>query len=226
MMPAQDVKDPSLAQGSSSGKVAQASAENTATREADFMGGTTAGIPMGEMSGMYLNNCFEEGCVELDDGNFLDALLLRYNVYYQQLQFIREGDTLAFAAPSELREAYLGKRKLIYSDYIRDNTIDSSYFEVLSEGNCSLLRRHYIMYHVSDKISDCEKQYVYETCLYVKKAESPATRLKSCKKAVCCTFSDREEEIKQFIKTNRLKMRKTEDLILVIDFYNSLNQPR
>jgi hypothetical protein len=222
----QEVKDPIAAKYYNDDKVASVSANNSGSGVADFTPSYKGSNTLGPLSSLYYSNCFEKGIVELDDGTILDPVMLRYDLYYQQLQFIKEDDTLAFARPDELSEVYIGNGKFIYSAYKKRDFLDSSFFEVISDGKCRLLKRHYIKYHLSEKDPSFEKQYTYETCLFVKKGEDVAIPIRKCKRAVCCTFSDRKEEIKQFIKTNNLKVRKTDDLVRVIEFYNSLTTPR
>jgi hypothetical protein len=222
----QGVKDPVASKYYNEDKVAAVSAENSGGGISDFTPANKGSAFLGQLSSIYYSNCFEKGIVELVDGTTLDPVMLRYDLYYQQFQFLKEDDTMAFARPEELSGVYLGTKKFIYSAYINRDFLDSSYFEVISDGKCRLLRRHYIKYHLAEKDPSVEKQYTYETRLFVKKGREPATPLRKCRKAVCCTFSDRKDEVNQFIKTNGLKMRKTEDLVRVIEFYNTLTTPR
>jgi hypothetical protein len=175
---------------------------------------------------MFLYDTFAEGTVELSGGIAYEPVLLRYDLYFQQMQFIRGGDTLAFANPGELRKVVLDNRNFIYSAYRNKRMLDSSYFEVISDGSCRLLRRHYLKYHYAAPGVPDEEEYVYQTSLYVKKGTDPAMPLRKCRKAVCCAFPEKKEVIKDFIKTNNLKMRNTEDIIMVVEYYNRIASGR
>ena len=223
---AQEVKDPAIHGSRSDVKVAEASTIHQGTTSGDFLTTGSRSTFLGEPCGMFLSDAFTEGIVELSGGITYEPVLLRYNLYFQQMQFIRGGDTLAFASPGELENVVLGDRNFIYSAFKNRKMLDSSYFEVISNGKCLLLKHHYIKYHFSEADTPYEEEYVYLTSLYVKKGPEPAVALRKCKKAVCCAFPDKKEEIKDFIKTNNLKMRHTEDIMLVIEYYNRISSGR
>lgn len=218
----QDDKFQSDITASNDNRVERASASNTGGQADDLMGGSRIARLPGERSGMYLNTQFESGSVGLAGGSVMDPLSLRYDLYFQQIQFLKDGDTLAFSRPGELSKVEIGRRKFDYVPYIEDGSLDSSWFEVVSEGRCRLLRRHFIKYHIVDDDKSPEDDFIYSTRLFIQKPGQPATAIRQCRRDVCCTFSDRKDEVKDFIKTNNLRMRKTEDLILVVEFYNNL----
>ena len=54
---------------------------------------------------------------------FLDNILLRYDIYHQQIQFIRENDTLAFSKPEEVKCFIFDNRKFVYADFQSNGVI-------------------------------------------------------------------------------------------------------
>lgn len=223
---AQEVKDPAIQGTRSDLKVADASTMHQGTSSGDFLTTGSRSVFLGEPCGMFLSDSFKKGTVELSGGITYEPVLLRYNLYFQQIQFIRGGDTLAFANPGELKKVVLGNRNFIYSAFKNKRILDSCYFEVISDGRCRLLKRHFIKYHLSATGTPGEDEYFYQTSLYVKKGSEPAIALRKCRKAVCNAFPDKKEEIKDFIKTNNLKMRNTEDIVMVIEYYNRIRSGR
>lgn len=223
---AQEVKDPAIHGTRSEVKVADVSTMHQGETSGDFLTSGSRSSYQGEPSGMFLCDSFTEGIVEFSGGITYEPIRLRYNLYFQQMQFVRNGDTLAFANPEELKKVILGNKNFIFLAFKNKRMLDSSYFEVISEGRCRLLKRHYIKYHFSAADVPDEEEYIYQTSLYVKKGTEPAIPLRKCKKAVCCAFPDKKEEIKDFIKTNNLKMRHTEDIMLVVEYYNRISSER
>ena len=180
---------------------------------------------LGVEGSMYLFDDFTDGKVVLADNTTMDDLKLRYNIYYHQMQFIRDEDTLAFANPGEIDYLKLNDQLFIYTVFIKDGEIADDYFEVLVDNDCRLLYRRMVKYHFApDEESGKDPKEIFINCceFYIKKGEQPATKVALTKKSVLCAFKDKEEEVSAFINTNRLKMKSREDLMMVINFYNSL----
>ena len=181
--------------------------------------------PLGVKGSMYLSDEFENGEVLLADNSVMEDVKLRYNIYYRQMQFIQDEDTAAFSNPDEVDYFKIRDQIFIHTEYVKDESIDSDYFQVLLDDNCQLLYRRMVKYHkvVDTRSGDEEKEIFVNCCeFYVKKGNEPAQRICLNKKSICCAFVDKEEEVAAFIKTNKLKMKTREDLIKVIEFYNKL----
>lgn len=176
-------------------------------------------------TGMYLNEHWQPGYAMLNDQTRLDHLELRYDVYNQQMQFIEEEDTLAFSNPDEIDHLFIDGKRFVYREFDNDGVIEKSYFEVLKDGDCQLLLRRTVTHHLQqDGITgSCEDDYLRDVSYYVVKDEKTAKEIRACKKSVLCVFKDEEEKVKQFMKTNKLKMNCCEDLMQVVAFYNTLH---
>ena len=57
---------------------------------------------------------------------------------------------------------------------------------------------------------------------FVKKKDQQAKEIRVNKKSVLCLFKDEEENIRQYMKANDLKMKSRDDLVQVVAFYNTL----
>lgn len=176
----------------------------------------------GDPSGMFFNEEWEAGKANLLDGSVLEGEY-RYNLYKQKMQAIIDGDTFAFAKPCELESLQLGDHKFVYATYIRpDREVASTWFEVLCEGDCSLLLRRYIKYRVSDGDGDPTNDQLYKLEEYYVKNEGNPERMYLTKKSVLENMSDHESEVASFMKENKIKLKEQEDLLKVIAYYNSL----
>lgn len=191
--------------------------------------GTSGGAPgptaiSDKNNGLFLEPGWTDGMVMLNDRHIIDHILLRYDIYHQQLQFIREKDTLAFAKPEEAAYFILDNRKFIYTDYQSGGLFGKSYFEVLSDGNCKLLLRRTVKYHLDpDEHSNISDDlYVRESEYYIMKNGDMAKSVRACRKSVLCAFKDKEEQVKAYMEENKMKMNTLEQLQQVVAFYNSL----
>jgi hypothetical protein len=190
---------------------------------------TTGGAPCptslsAENSACYLEPGWATGKVLLKDNSILENIMLRYDIYDQQFQFIRENDTLAFANPEEVKSFILDGRTFIYREYQFEGVNGKCYFEVLSDGNCQLLVRRTVKYHVSPETKPNLKEdiYIRECTYYISKNGKTAKPIKACRKGVLCAFSDKEDQVKQFMNDNNMKMTTCDQLKEVVEYYNSL----
>jgi hypothetical protein len=174
--------------------------------------------------GMYLEPGWMPGKVMLNDRSVIDNILLRYDIYHQQIQFIRENDTLAFAKPEEAEYFIFDDRKFIYSDFQSNDIIGKRYFEVLSDGNCKLLLHRTVKYHLDpDAHSNlADDLYIRESEYYILKKGDIAKPVSAGRKSMLCAFKDKEEQVKEFIKDNNLKMNTCDQMQQVVEYYNSL----
>ena len=177
----------------------------------------------GDPSGIYMNEEWTPGKALLQDGSELEGSF-RYNVYKQKMEGIVDSDTFAFAKPCELDMLMIGESKFVYSSFVRyTGEVSNTWFEVLSEGNCSLLLRRFIKYRVSDGDDDITNDKLYRLEEYfVTIGDGELQRLYADKKSVIKTLQDHETEIAQYIKSNRLKMQYRPHLLELIGYYNTL----
>jgi hypothetical protein len=191
--------------------------------------GTTGGAPCskglsGADTACYLEPGWTLGKVFLSDKSLLENIMLRYDIYDQQLQFIRDDDTLAFAKPDEVKGFVIDNRNFIYSDYENENVIAQGYFEVLSLGDCKLLARRTVKYHVApDATSNIKEDlYIRECSYYLSKNGEMAKPVRASRKSVLCAFKDKAEQVERYMNDNNMKMNTCNDLKEVVDYYNSL----
>ncbi|HNQ82524.1 MAG TPA: hypothetical protein PLW31_11295 [Bacteroidales bacterium] len=187
-------------------------------------GGAGAASFGGQSGGIYLEPGWAPGSVTLRNNKVIDNIMLRYDIYHQQLQFIQDEDTLAFARPEEAEFFLIGGKKFIYAEYLNGAVIGKSYFEVLSEGRCELLIRRVIRYHMNEesKSGQQDEAFIRECEFYLVKPGERAKPVATGRKSILCAFSDKEAEVKNFMEEKNLKMKDCNQMKLVVDFYNSL----
>lgn len=175
-------------------------------------------------AGPYLEPGWVTGHVRLKDQSQLDGIMLRYDLYNQQIQFIRDEDTLAFSKPEEVEYFLLDGKKIVYSDYDHEGVKGKSFFEVLTEGDCKLMVRWVVTYHVDPDANPAVTGdvYVRECQYYIEKKDDLAKPVKACRKSVLCAFKDKEDQIRDYLDQKGLKMNTCDQLKEVVTYYNSL----
>ena len=178
--------------------------------------------PLGELTGIYLTRKWQKGNARLKDGFEMDDCLFRFNIYAQQMQFIRDGDTAAFGDPKEIDFVRFGDSKFVYQEYLNNNVIEDGYFEVLCEGNCNLLLKRKILHYVKDEEDPSKDEYYLVQEYYLQEGDDAAHFIPLKKKEVIKRFGDHSNDVRIYIKKNDLKVNCCKDLIEVVEFYNSI----
>ncbi len=174
---------------------------------------------LGEKGSMYLFKNWEPAVIVLSDGNVLENRLVRYDLYHQQMQFVYNGDTLAFASPDEISHVTVHGKKYVFTDFIENSKMNQSLMEVLNDGKCKLLVNKRVDYIIlSNNSCVISKHY------YIKKGENPAEEVGLKCKYVVSAFPGDENEIRRYIKKNKLRFKTCKDLCRVVEYYNSLTQ--
>ncbi|MCU0369894.1 MAG: hypothetical protein MUC31_00625 [Bacteroidales bacterium] len=194
-------------------------------QEQGTSGGDASPAGMASTSGgMYLEPGWAPGRVLLSDGSVMENIRLRYDIYHQQIQFIKEKDTLAFSKPEEVKYFIFDGRNFIYSEFQKEDVTAKGYFEILTEGECKLFLHRSIKYH-ADPESDPnlkEEVYIRESEYFISRNDDVARPVRACRKGVLCVFKDKEEQVDEFMKVNNLKMKTCDEFIQVVQYYNSL----
>jgi hypothetical protein len=173
---------------------------------------------------MYLEPGWAQGYIVLKDKTMIEGLMLRYDIYHQQMQFVRDDDTMALASPNELAYMYIGNRKFVFCDYDCEGKIDKGYFEVLYDGETSLYYHRCVEYHFENEDKP-DKQcdlYVQKCGYFVKKEGITAIRIMPNRKSILNVLGDKEAAIAMFMDDNDLKGKTGEELRQIVAFYNSV----
>lgn len=205
-------------------KVRSTGGDMALINETSKSGGSAGNYMVYDQSGMYLEPGWASGYAVLKNNARLENILIRYDMYHQQMQFIQDGDTMAFKNPEELDHLYFAGKKFVYCEFKGERAVQKGFFEVLHDGKCPLYLRRTIRYHLDpeDRPTLTTDVYIRDSEYFVKKNGQIAEPMKANRKGILCVFKDKEDEISKFMDDNKLSGKTCEELKLVIAFYNSL----
>jgi hypothetical protein len=179
----------------------------------------------GEAGNLYVGEAWPEGLLVLKDGNTIKNYRYRYDVYADQMQFIADNDTLAFAAPSEMKSVTFDGMTFIYSSFECTSMLMKGYFELLVPGKKQLLLKRMVTYHLTDEIAGVEEKkdtYLINETFFLKEGNQPAIKLACNRKAALDAMNDRRKEMEAYLKTSGNKVRSKDEMKLMVAYYNSL----
>lgn len=178
-----------------------------------------------EVINNYLYDNFVEGQIVLKDGSTIDNVPLNYCRYTEHIHFIEETDTFAVNDPHKVDYVAIGDKKFIYTDFTIDEKTDVGFFELLADGECKLLKRIYIKFvpATPDKAFQpgVPAHYRTEESHFIKKQDL-AGHMIYRKKDVYQILSGKKDEIAEYAKKEKLKLRKEQDLVKLVSYYNHL----
>lgn len=179
----------------------------------------------GAASSIYFNN-WTIGKIVLKDNTVYEDWMLRYNIYNQQMQYIAEGDTLAFANPEEISIITIDQHTFLFDEFVCEkNEKRKGYLELLVDGDCKLYLHRCIAYRYVDECAEPGAEFVREEYFMAKRyliSENGgvAVLLPEKKKELISMLDDEEKDINLFIKTNKIKLCNEDDLKELFSYYN------
>lgn len=175
----------------------------------------------------YLEDEFKVGTVYTTAKKKFENVLLRYNIYNDNLEFeTPDKKVLAVDKPETIELADFGQYKMTYLSYNSGNKQNKAFFKILEQGNASLYAKPDVFFQKeveSDGIKPAKPAaFISKPDIYfVKVGTNPAKKVGN-KKELAALFGDHQSEVAAFIKKNKIKANKADQLQKLVNYYNSL----
>ena len=178
----------------------------------------------------FLHESFQEGVLELYDGERAEGVLLRFNIAKDLFEILRGNDTLTLNRPFSVKKIYLDDKVFFFDPKLRDDAPRNrnGYFQLQVEGKLSLYIKRikelsFDSFATHYKGGSGTKEYYYvDKVSYVGQITNGKPFLITSTKSLLSNLDENQSSVKAFIKKNKIKLRKKQDLIKVVEYYNSL----
>ena len=176
----------------------------------------------------YLQDAFIPGRIYLTSGSYYDGVPLRYNVYDDHIEFQnKDGIAYYLDNPAEFSQITIGDDTFIHSMYIDENNHQmEGYFSLIEGGKGQLLMKYRILYREAEEarpfIDPKPARFISASDEYYIRVNDHKALCVKGDKPILDALADHSKEVKAYIKENKLKSRKKDDLIKIIKFYNTL----
>jgi hypothetical protein len=175
----------------------------------------------GEPGDAYLDVNWNSGLVIMKDQSEIELPQMRYNILTQQIQFVRDTEIQAISNPQEVSLIRINDKVFIYDEFITDGVRRSGYLELLEDGSCKLLRRWIASYKQVDELTG--EETIYRTQRYFLQFDGGEIgEVKTSSAAFCETFGKHGNELKKFMKEQKLKVRNPQHLRSLVSYYNMI----
>jgi len=174
----------------------------------------------------YLNDEFELGAVIVSDQLIYNGIPLRYNIFNDQIEFKSNKDlVLALDKAETYKEIQIEKKRFVYASATKGKLEVSGFFEILEEGQVCLLKKYDMALTAPQPPGGFKDavpaSYDLRPANYFLKIGDSNLGF-SNEKELTALLQDHQKELESYIKNNKLKVRKEEDLLQMIKYYNSL----
>jgi hypothetical protein len=152
---------------------------------------------------------------------------LRFNIYANEMEFKTDDGTVLFlATPEIIDHIIIGENKYIYTPYAVGGRLLRGYFKIITGGKASLLVKQNIT------LRNAEPPQPYKDAqpavflkmqdeFYVRVAPAEAQKV-SNKKELLAVLKDKSKELDDFQKKNKTRVNRLDDMVKLIEYYNSL----
>lgn len=173
----------------------------------------------------YYFEDFREGSVITKDAKKYNGEF-RYDLYSDQIEFKVDEDVYWIANPELVEYLKIDDHVFMFFDKDLVDSKKGFYYEILVMGECKLLKRK----GVNLKPAEQAKPYVdakpatfvdRQSQFYIQIGIAHPQKI-SNKKNLLELLSDKESEISKFIKKNKISASNENELIDLVDYYNSL----
>jgi hypothetical protein len=178
----------------------------------------------------YLFKEWKSGSITDMSGFVTENLMVRYDTYRDEVQFMREGKTLVASTVREFKFQYLDQESQSISHLTFRNGFriegfnERNFFQVIYDGEVKVLRKiktvftqetvnNYGTNEVVKKFTTSETDFLWK--------DGQAIKLGKNRKGLLSHFGDHEEALKSLVKKNKLSVSKDSDLKVIMAEYES-----
>lgn len=174
----------------------------------------------------YLNEIYQKGTAIIDNYRE-ESRLMRYNAYTDEIEFLSKEQKPLKLLKRENIIVILDGITYEVKLYSFKNKLAKGYFNPLNTGEVVLYlqpKKRLVYAEAPDNGYDDLNPAKYEVKFeyFLKKGDQPITKIELGKKDIFYHLSDRSEDVKSFVRSNKLKLSKVEDIISLLNYYNGV----
>jgi len=167
----------------------------------------------------YLDKNFQESYILKVNGVEIKDMPLRYNIYSDNMEFRKDGQTFVVAFPSEIRRIKLGGKTFIYEQYASANKVAHGYFQILHEGDYQLLKKYITTLKIPEKRdSEDSLRFVRQSPVYYFRRGEGKIYAIITQKQLIKILQPVHQPVIDFIKANKINGRDELKLIRLMNF--------
>ncbi|MEL6943052.1 MAG: hypothetical protein AAFO82_10315, partial [Bacteroidota bacterium] len=165
----------------------------------------------------YLNE-WEDAFLVVSE-NEIYSIKARYNIFEDAIYVKIDGqEKLVF--PHLIQGVIFKNQIFVSRKEMIDSGLKDGYYELLSEGDREFLKKYLYTYKV-DKKGNVKLKEKKER-IYIKNSKGLVEPFDLSAKTFYSNFKGKQKVLKDYVKTNALRLKKTDDLVALFDYYNRI----
>jgi len=173
----------------------------------------------------YLSEKYVSG--EILFGTERSTVPLRYNVYQDLMEYQQNGKALALDPSTKIKSVRLGESIYIVDKFEFDGKTKYGFLNLLDSGKVTLVAKKVIKYQEPLKGKaldggDLPAKFSKSPDAYFYRVGNGELQEVDNIKDMIASFPDKQEELKQFAKKEKISPTKEEELVKLVRYYNSL----
>ena len=173
----------------------------------------------------YLSEKYVPG--EILFGSERSAVPLRYNVYQDLMEYQQNGKALVLDPNTKIKKVRLGESTYIVGKFEFDGKTKYGFLNLLDSGKVMLVAKKVVKYQEPLKGrgldgGDLPAKFSKSSDAYFYRVGNGELQEVDNIKDMIASFPDKQEEVKQFAKKEKISPKKEEELVKLVRYYNSL----
>ncbi|HEX5172472.1 MAG TPA: hypothetical protein VFW11_25020 [Cyclobacteriaceae bacterium] len=173
----------------------------------------------------YLNEEFVEGVITY--ANKCLTVPMRYNAYRDLIEYKQNGQTMELDASLIIKKIKFGNSTFVAEKYQSNGKSKLGYFELLDSGSVMLYAKKTVAFvpgkkgGALDGSDDPARFKPPVSTFYFKIGDGALMEVENLKSMIAA-LPDRQDELTQFAKKEKISHRNEKEMIRLVQYYNSL----
>lgn len=173
----------------------------------------------------YVDDKYVDGVIYYGDKSLTTSM--RYNAYEDLIEYKQNGKAVVLDPSLTIKRIKFGSSTYITREYKASGKTKIGYFQVLDSGKLTLLVKQKVTYLPAKKGgnldgSDQVAQFKRSPDIFYYILENGPTQEVENIKSMIEVLADKQDELTQFAKKEKISPRKEKELIQFVQYYNSL----
>lgn len=172
----------------------------------------------------YLSDDFRQGVLLMKSGQPLSGEF-RFDIYANQVEYRKDENTFVIAKPDSISKIEIDELVIVYRDFSEKDEVKKGYFIQLEEGYYSVYQQKTIHFRSASQpkpYQDAPLPARFEEGtdqFYMSVGDSPAVKVANAND-IARLCGDRGQVARDFIKKERINLKRSDDLISLIRYLN------
>lgn len=169
----------------------------------------------------YLNETFVMSYVYAGEQKY-KAVPMRYNIAADVMEFQTGGRTLLLDPDPRIGKVEMGDHVFVVERLKLKTKPENTFLELMHEGKLSVLAKKSVNYRENNDITQVPAKYSRSAdTYYYRIGDQPPSKLTTIKNLLE-SLPDHRDKATEFIKAEKISLKKEEDLLKLAAYYNSL----